>query len=148
MCERAYLIKAAVDDMHRDGGDPVDVAENVIGLEEKIVGEEMGLDLCERERELGVAEFARVVVLGDYRPQRKPIAELAKDAVVKLVTQSKLPASWAKVDASGSDLRPKEGKPQWVVTFENPQIKNASKRKLYVTMTGTGEFVSASHKPV
>jgi hypothetical protein len=84
----------------------------------------------------------------DYRPQRKPIAELAKDAVVKLVTQSKLPASWAKVDASGSDLRPKEGKPQWVVTFENPQIKNASKRMLYVTMTGTGEFVSASHKPV
>ena len=84
----------------------------------------------------------------DYRPQRKPIAELAKQAVVKLVTQSKLPASWAKIDASDSDLRANNGKPQWVVTFENPQIKSASKRKLYVTMTGTGEFVSASHKPV
>ena len=84
----------------------------------------------------------------EARPQRKPIAELAKEAVVKLVTQSKLPASWAKIDASNSDLRANDGKPQWVVTFENPQIKSASKRKLYVTMTGTGEFVSASHKPV
>lgn len=84
----------------------------------------------------------------DYQPERKPVAELAKDAVVKLVTQSKLPASWAKVDASKSDLRTTDGKTQWVITFENPQIKSASKRKLYVIMTGAGEFVSASHKSV
>lgn len=84
----------------------------------------------------------------DYRPQRKPVAELAKDAVVKLVTQSKLPASWAKVDASKSDLRTTDGKAQWVVLFENAQIKSASKRKLYVIMNSAGEFVSASHKSV
>lgn len=83
----------------------------------------------------------------DSRPQRKPIAELAKDSVIKLVTQSKLPASWAKVDATSSKLRTDDGTTRWVVIFDNDKIRKASERKLYVTMTGSGEFVSANYKP-
>ncbi len=83
----------------------------------------------------------------DYeRPQRKPVRELAKDAIVKLVTQSKLPSSWAKVDASGANIVTVGSEVRWVVTFENPAVKKTSERKLYVTMTSSGEFVSASFK--
>lgn len=84
----------------------------------------------------------------DYdRPQRKPIAQLAQDAVVKLVTQSKLPASWAKIDATTTKLQANGGASRWIVIFDNDQIRKSSERKLYVTMTGSGEFVSASYKP-
>lgn len=84
----------------------------------------------------------------DARPQRKPIAQLAQDAIVKLVTQSKLPASWAKIEATSSKLRTDDGTNRWVVIFDNKQIRKASERKLYVTMTASGEFVSANYKPV
>jgi len=35
------------------------------------------------------------------------------------------------------------GTQRWVVTFDNPAIKSASKRKLYVVLTRSGDFVSA-----
>lgn len=83
----------------------------------------------------------------DYeQPQRKPVREYAKDAVVKLVTQSKLPASWAKVEASDAKTVMAGSEMRWIVTFANPAIKKTSQRKLYVTVTSAGDFVSASHK--
>ena len=82
----------------------------------------------------------------EYRPQRRPIAEIAQDAVVKLVTQAKLPASWSKAPALGSDIRTKNGVQQWVVTFENKAERNRAKQRLYVLMTTGGEFISANHK--
>lgn len=80
-------------------------------------------------------------------PQRKPIGQLAKDAVEKLVAQSKLPASWSNVNADRAKLLTEGDTTKWLVTFENPAAKPA-KRTLYVTMSGGGEFVSASFKPV
>lgn len=80
-------------------------------------------------------------------PERKPVRVSAKEAVVKLVTQSKLPASWAKIDASGADFKTVGGQNRWVVTFDNPAVKKAQ-RKLYVVMTSGGDFVSAGYKPV
>jgi len=81
------------------------------------------------------------------RPQRRPVAELAKDSVVKLVTQAKLPASWSKARTVGSQIRTtKNGAQQWVVTFENKAIRNRAKQRLYVLMTPGGEFISANHK--
>lgn len=80
------------------------------------------------------------------RVERRPVADLARDAVVKLVTQSKLPASWAKAQAVKSDVRTKNGAQQWVITFENKAERRAAKRRLYVLMTTGGEFISANHR--
>ncbi|GGN55975.1 hypothetical protein GCM10011349_33190 [Novosphingobium indicum] len=82
------------------------------------------------------------------RSERKPVRVSAKEAVVKLVTQSKLPASWAKVEAGDAALKPVGGESRWVVTFENAAIREASQRKLYVVLTASGEFVSAGYKAV
>ena len=80
------------------------------------------------------------------RPERRPVAELARDSVVKLVTQAKLPASWSKARTVGSQVRTKNGAQQWVLTFENKGIRNRAKQRLYVLMTPGGEFISANHK--
>ena len=73
-------------------------------------------------------------------------AELARLAIQKLVEQKKLPASWTKATVSGFDYRDKNGRREYVVTYENTAIKAAAKRKLYVVMSTTGEFISAGHK--
>lgn len=79
------------------------------------------------------------------RQQPKPIRVAAKEAVVKLVAQSKLDASWAKAEAVDADFVSRGDDKLWIVTFENPAAK-AAERKLYVTMTVERDFVSASFK--
>lgn len=76
------------------------------------------------------------------REERKPITEVAKDAVVRQVTQTKLPVSWATVRPSKSELRTVGGVQRWVVTFSNPKIKARSQRTIYVLLTPMGDFVS------
>ncbi|MBA2772167.1 MAG: hypothetical protein H0U34_09200 [Sphingomonas sp.] len=71
---------------------------------------------------------------------------MAQEAVVKLVTQAKLPASWAKAQQVKMDIRTKDGAQQWVITFENKAERRSSKRLLYVLMTREGDFISANHK--
>ena len=78
--------------------------------------------------------------------ERRPVAELAQDAIVKLVAQAKLPATWAKAKALKTDVRTKNGTQQLVVTFQNKAERRPAKRLLYVLMTTDGEFISANHR--
>lgn len=79
------------------------------------------------------------------RVERKPLSQSAREAVVKLVAQAKLPASWAQVQASNVNP-PASGTGPWQVTFQNKAIRARGKQILYVLMTADGEFISASHK--
>ena len=81
-----------------------------------------------------------------FQAERRPVSELAQDAVVKLVTQGKLPASWSKAIQTKRDLRTKNGQQQWVITFYNKAERRRVKRNLYVLMTSDGEFISANHR--
>jgi hypothetical protein len=82
----------------------------------------------------------------DTQPRRPPITDLAKQAVIKLVSQAKLPATWSNATVAKLDLRMKNGVDQWVVTFSNPAIRNPAQRVLYVLMTREGEFISANYR--
>jgi len=73
-------------------------------------------------------------------------AELAEAAIGKLITQKKLSPSWASAKLASFDYRSKNGTDQYVLTYENPAVKQAAKRKLYVIMSTSGSFISASHK--
>ena len=79
--------------------------------------------------------------------QRKSMGQYAKDAVIKLITQAKLDASWSKVEPLKSETRVRGGRQQWVVTFRNDPIKNANKRMLYVVLTQGGDYISSSLTP-
>ena len=79
--------------------------------------------------------------------ERKPMAQLAQDAVIRLVTQSKLPTSWGSAKAVKSEPQMIDGTQRWVVSMENSAIKSAKKRMLYVILDRSGNYVSASHSP-
>lgn len=76
---------------------------------------------------------------------RKPMADVAKSEVIRLITQAKLPASWSSAKAIKTENRIIKNAQRWVVTFQNPTIKAASKRTLYVVLSQNGDFVSYSH---
>lgn len=84
----------------------------------------------------------------EYRQQSRPIAEIAQESVVKLVTQAKLAASWSNAKPIKSEMRMKGTVQQWVVTFENKAERTRAKQRLYVLMTPGGQFISANHKPI
>jgi len=81
-----------------------------------------------------------------FRVERKPIGQSAQEAVIKLVAQAKLPASWSKAKPLDTKMRTKDGAQQWVVTFRDERIRNSAKRNLYVVMNTEGGFISANHK--
>ena len=61
---------------------------------------------------------------------RKPMAKVAKSEVIKLVTQATLPASWSLATAIKTETKIIKVAQRWVVTFQNPAVKAASKRTL------------------
>ena len=79
---------------------------------------------------------------------RKPMAEIAKNEVIKLVTQAKLDASWSAISATNTESRMVGGAQRWVVTFQNPAIKATSKRTLHIVLAQNGDFVSHSLAPL
>ena len=79
-------------------------------------------------------------------PVRINIPQAAKQAVVRLVSQARLPASWAQVQPLTSAQRTRAGAQEWVVTFANPAIRNRARQNLYVIMRPDGSFVSANHR--
>ena len=81
-----------------------------------------------------------------FMPRGPSTAQKAQMAIDKLVENKKLPASWTAAKLVSFDFRSKNGADQYVLIFENPSIKQAAKRKLYVLMTTGGEFISAKHK--
>ena len=79
-------------------------------------------------------------------PAQVNVPQAARQAVVRLVSQARLPASWARVQPVSSTQRTRNGAQQWVVTFQNNAIRNAAQRRLYVIMRPDGTFVSANHR--
>jgi len=77
---------------------------------------------------------------------QRSIPEAARQSVVRLVSQARLPASWARVQPLTSTQRTRNGAQQWVVMFRNDAVR-AAQRVLYVVMTPDGTFVSANHRP-
>lgn len=75
---------------------------------------------------------------------RKPMAEVAKSEVIKLVSQAKLPASWSSATAANTQSKVIGGATRWVITFQNPAIRTAANRTLYIVLAQNGDFVSHS----
>lgn len=80
-------------------------------------------------------------------PPRPSMSDQARDAVIKLVSQAKLPASWTTATLDSVTARIKNGHSQYVVTFKNTDIRNKAKATLYVLLDSDGKFISANHRP-
>ena len=77
-------------------------------------------------------------------PEDRSVEQLAKDHVIKLVSQAKLPASWAKAKPQPTQNRRVRGRPQSVVAFRNDAEPQA-RRLFYVVLASDGAVVSADY---
>ena len=70
-------------------------------------------------------------------------AEVARQHVVRMVTQSKLAPSWSEAKVEGTAQRTANGARQTVVTFTNPS-EPVARRTLHVVIGADGKVVSAN----
>jgi len=75
----------------------------------------------------------------------RPAPQVAKDHIVRLVSQAKLPASWSKATVETTRQRNVRGAGQTLVTFVNPAEKNAAKRSFTVVLDREGNVIAADH---
>lgn len=77
---------------------------------------------------------------------RAPVspAQEARATVIRMITQSKLPASWARATVVETKARLRNGADQTVVTFRNDAEKRKARRMLYVVVAN-GSVVSTGH---
>ena len=81
----------------------------------------------------------------DDGEEEQSIEQTARDAVIRLITQAKLSASWTRARIVGTHARRVRGAAQTVVTFRNDAEKLAAKRSFHVVLSGNGEVISAGH---
>ncbi|MGV6851980.1 MAG: DUF6488 family protein [bacterium] len=68
----------------------------------------------------------------------------AMNKVADLIRKGKLEESWASVEVDAAEIKPFNGKNEWLVTFVNPQASDATKQKLFVFLTMNGEYIAAN----
>lgn len=71
--------------------------------------------------------------------------QAARNSIVRLITQAKLPASWTKATLVQTKLRTVKGLRQTVLTFRNAAETNKARQTLYVVLDSKGDFISADH---
>lgn len=78
--------------------------------------------------------------------QVRPISQVARDALVRLVSQAKLPATWSRAALVGSRETTVNGRRQTIVTFRNDAEKDPAKKLYDVAVTADGQFVSGNYR--
>ena len=71
-------------------------------------------------------------------------AQTARGAIMRQVSQSKLPASWGSAKMIEAKARMRGGANQTVVTFRNDAEPNKARRMLFVVVAN-GDVVSTGH---
>lgn len=80
-----------------------------------------------------------------YTPVNQEKAqENATEIVAALVKRDKLNKSWKAVISSSVEKITVKGNPEWIVVFENKNITDADKQKLYVFLTLGGDYIAAN----
>ena len=70
---------------------------------------------------------------------------IATKAVAALAEKRKIEKSWQSVRAEKAEQKTFKDNTEWVVTFNNSEISDATKRTLYVFLTLGGEYIAANH---
>ncbi|WP_156441223.1 DUF6488 family protein [Sphingomonas sp. CCH21-G11] len=83
----------------------------------------------------------------EHDQARAPVspAQTARGAIMRQVSQSKLPASWGSAKLVEAKARVRNGANQTVVTFKNDAERNKARRMLYIVVAN-GDVVSTGHK--
>jgi uncharacterized protein DUF6488 len=69
----------------------------------------------------------------------------ADEVIASLVERDKIDKSWSTIKASSIEKKVFEGRPEWVVTFNNVKITSIDKQKIYVFLTIGGEYIAVNY---
>lgn len=71
--------------------------------------------------------------------------EVAKKSIAMLVKKGKISSSWESVSVANAEKKKFGDKMEWVVSFKNDKISDASKQTLYVFLSLTGDYIAANY---
>ena len=69
----------------------------------------------------------------------------ATKIVASFIKQKTLDKSWTGTTVSSSEKKMFNGQQEWVVSFVNEKVADAEKRKLYVFLTLSGDYIAANY---
>ena len=69
----------------------------------------------------------------------------ASEIINNLVKQKVIDKSWISTPVIHVEQKTFNGKKEWVVSFLNEEIADAKKRKLYVFLTLSGNYIAANY---
>ena len=76
---------------------------------------------------------------------KEEVVDRATSVLNSLVDQKKIDASWAGKAVAGVEQKTFRHDPEWVVKFENGEIKDTSKKTLYMFFSIGGEPLGANY---
>lgn len=65
--------------------------------------------------------------------------------ISNFIKQKTLNKGWAGTTVSSSEKKTFNGKQEWVVSFVNEKVEDTKKRKLYVFLTLSGDYIAANY---
>ena len=69
----------------------------------------------------------------------------ATKIIASFIKQKTLDNSWASTTVSSSEKKMFNGRQEWVVSFVNETVADAKKRKLYIFLTLSGDYIAANY---
>jgi hypothetical protein len=75
----------------------------------------------------------------------KQAVSIASRNVNRLADAGKIDKSWKTIKAKKAERKEFNGTKEWVVVFENTQIADASKKKMYVFLTLEGDYLATNY---
>lgn len=69
----------------------------------------------------------------------------ADDAIGQMVDKQQLDEGWGDVSEQSVETRDGSSGKVWVVQYENPEVSDTDKQKLFVIIDEMGNFVTANH---
>ena len=81
---------------------------------------------------------------------KKPVNEdvaksKGKENIQRLIKEKKVESSWTESKLEKIEKKKFGKKTEWVLTYVNTSIKDESKKKLYIFLKISGEYIAANH---
>lgn len=69
----------------------------------------------------------------------------ATKIIASFIKKKSLDKSWEGTTVNSSEKKKFNGRQEWVVSFVNGKVTDAEKRKLYIFLTLSGEYIAANY---
>ena len=87
---------------------------------------------------------------GDHGHGHSPVDQATAEAmaskiIASFVKQKTIDNSWSVIPATSVDKKTFNEKQEWVVSFVNEKMPDLDKRKLYIFLTLSGDYIAANY---